>query len=198
MKQRPSYPSVLVRQRNIIEGIGTSNLKYAQAAKQFGVTRREFKRFVESSPQSLHKNFNRSPSYRKLYEKGTRSEVRTTLSLKRIRHYAYTEREIALLKFDTSLTPEELNRQKQIGRMIQRIYVLDDIKKPFARYEWAVFTREHNLPLSIKAIRLLHRNGKISDRRYFFILEVWKHLYPITESVAELYYADLLLEFQIA
>src|ERR1035437_1580968 len=88
---RPSYPSIRRRQRNIIEGIGTRDIRYAQAAREFGVTVPQLRTFLETRPVKLRRSYNRSPAYAKLFEEGKRSEVRTVLGVKRVRRYEFLE-----------------------------------------------------------------------------------------------------------
>lgn len=177
--KRPSYTSIRARQKNIIEGLGTSDLKYAQAAKRFGVEPRELRKFVTSKPKTLRTNFNRSPTYKKLYEEGTRGEVRETLGVRRIKRYAFHEKEIQLLKKHTTpYSPEESQRRVQIGEMVQRLYVDKDL----ARYEWAEYTREHNLPTSIQVLTLLFRNNKITGPDYAKALAEWKAIYNVSDN----------------
>jgi hypothetical protein len=179
--KRPSYLSIRRRQRNIIEGMGTRDIKYAQAAREFGVTRAELRKFTETKPDVLRRQYNRSPVMRKLYAEGERKEARRVLGVKRIRRYQFEEQvltEPRLLKY-----PNE----KQIGRIIQKLYYQNNI----GAQNWSTYTYENNLPNSIKAIRLLWRNDKISDSRYKIILGVWRDSYP---SGNDAYYEQYLGE----
>ena len=175
--KRPSYVSIRARQRNIIEGIGTRNLRYKDAAKEFGVTRQELKRFLETKPQTLRKSYNRSPSLRKLYVEGERPETRRVLGVKRIRHYEFREHVLRPMEKDLTKVSD-----LQTGRLIQRLYYINNIDTQ----NWAAYTREANLPASIDTIRLLHRNGKITDATYRAALREWAKTYGIKASrVAE-------------
>ena len=179
--RRPSYLSIRRRQRNIIEGIGTRDIRIAQAAKEFGVTQRELRKFIETKPDKLRKSYNRSPALRKLYAEGERKETRRVLGVPRIRRYAFEEQvlqEPRLLRY-----PNE----RQIGRMVQRLYYMNNI----GPQNWSEYTYSNNLPNSIKAIRLLWRNGKITDSRYKTILGIWRDDYP---SANNAYYESYLGE----
>jgi hypothetical protein len=188
-QRRPSYKSIRARQRNILEGLGTSDLKYAQAAKRFGVTPRELKRFVETKPRKLRTNFNRSPANAKLYgaSKATvqRREVRETLGVKRIRKYKIRESQIQDIKNVkvSGLSQTEIRNRYQIGEQIQNLYT----SREHARYDWASYTREHDLPTSMDTIKLLHRNDKISDDEYMDAVTMWRDIYNITNARYETY-----------
>jgi hypothetical protein len=183
-QKRPSYKSIRARQRNILEGLGTSDLKYAQAAKRFGVTPRELKRFVETKPRTLRTNFNRSPANRKLYGATRadvqRREVRENLGIKKIKRYKYRPSQLADIRNPKVLKMSEAERRNrtQIGEQIQNLYT----RRVFAAYDWASYTREHNLPASITAMNLLHRNNKISDDDYMEAIQVWRNLYNISDA----------------
>ncbi len=186
--KRPAYRSIRVRQRNIIEGLGTSDLRYKEAAKKFNVTPRELQHFVETKPQTLKKNFNRSPVYAKLYNEGSRPAVRERLELKSIIRFKFKPTQIRQYTVTGGLSEYESNRRRQIGEMIRALYV--------RRYDpttaWAAWTREHYLPQSIKVIRLLHRNDKISDDLYARALMEWQDIYPgISDSTWSSYTAEL-------
>jgi hypothetical protein len=188
-QKRPSYKSIRARQRNILEGLGTSDLKYAQAAKRFGVTPRELKRFVETKPKNLRTNFNRSPANAKLYgaTKATvqRREVRETLGVKKIRKYKIRESQIQDIRNAkiSGLSPSEIRNRYQIGEQIQNLYV----SREHARYDWASYTREHDLPTSMDTLRLLNRNGKISNDEYMDAVNTWRDIYNVTNARYESY-----------
>ena len=168
--KRPSYVSIRARQRNIIEGMGTRDLTYAQAAKEFGVTRQELKRFVETKPTKLRSSYNRSPGYAKLYREGERGEVRSTLKVKRITRYPH----MRAVKYERPTTTQEIKRQ-QVSRMVQNLYY----KNGHDATVWANYARENNLPSSVDAIILLHNNGKMDDKTYVETLKVWRDNYNI-------------------
>lgn len=172
--KRPSYRSIRARQRNIIEGLGTTDLRYKEAAKKFNVTPRELQHFVESKPRTLRKNFNRSPVYAKLYNEGARPIVRERLGIKRITHFKFRPTQIRQYTVTSGLSEYESNRRQQVGQMIRALYVTRFDPKT----AWAAWTREHNLPQSIKVIRLLHRNNKITDGIYAEALVEWQDIYP--------------------
>ena len=173
-RQRPSYPSIRVRQRNIIEGLGTTDLRYAQAAKRFGVTPRELQHFVETKPRNLRSNFNRSPAYRKLYEEGARPQVREQLGIKRIRRYKFRAPAIREITLSQAYSPDEQRQRVQTGRAILNLYT----EREHPQLRWALWTRERNLPTSIVAIKLLHRNNKIKDDMYIEAIAAWSDIYP--------------------
>jgi hypothetical protein len=177
-QKRPSYVSIRARQKNIIEGLGTSDLKYAQAAKRFGVEPRELRKFAETKPKTLRRNFNRSPVYKKLYAEGARSEVREKLGVRRIKHYAIREKELRQLPYARKYTESETTRRRQIGELLQNLYVSDEL----SRYRWASYVREHDLPTSIAALQLLHRNDRISDSEYQRALSDWRAIYNISDQ----------------
>lgn len=194
MAKRPSKVSLRARQKNILEGLGTTDFKYAEAAKKFGVTPRQLKRFVETKPQDLRRNFNRSPAYEKLYGAASssteqRKEVRERLGVSRIKRYKYRERDIQNLK-TLRLSEKELRNRTQIGEQLQNLYT----KAVHARYDWASYTREHNLPRSIEAIKLLHRNNQISDDEYLTTIKVWRDIYTVSAARFERY-ADDVIDF---
>lgn len=168
--KRPSYLSIRARQRNIIEGIGTRDIKYAQAAKEFGVTRTELKRFIETKPKDLRKSYNRSPSIRKLYEEGERSETRKALGVKRIKRYEFRENVLRPLYKD----PQKVS-DIQIGHMVQRLYYENNI----ATQMWAVYVRENDLPTSIDEIRRRYRAGRMSSVTYNTAIKTWAKIYNI-------------------
>ena len=168
--KRPSYVSIRRRQRNIIEGIGTRNLSDKEAAKEFGVTRPELKRFKEAKPKDLRKIYNRSASARKLYAEGERTETRRILGIKRIRVYEWRENVLRPMYKQ----PKKVS-DVQIGRMIQALYEPNHFKSQ----AWAIYARDHNIPSSIDSIKLLHRNGRTSHRQYSSIIKAWAAIYGI-------------------
>ena len=180
-QRRPSYPSIRRRQRNIIEGMGTHDLKYAEAAKRLGVTRHELVQFLESKPKVVRARYNRSPSSRKLFEEGERHNVKQEFGLPFVRRYEHRAKYLEAVKVHLKHP-----NSKQIGRMIARYYY-KDTEKFRAILKWTIYTREHNLPLSIKAIKFLARNGKIDEDTYTEILEKWQELYRINSTVYESY-----------
>lgn len=181
MAKRPSYKSIRARQRNIIEGLGTSDLKYAQAADRFGVTPRELRRFVTTKPKDLRKNFNRSPANTKLYGASTaakqRKEVRESLGVSKVKRYKFREQEIRDLKV-LKLKEPELRNRTQIGELVQNLYT----SKIHARYDWASYAREHDIPTSIDAVKLLHRNNRISDSEYTDAVQTWRDIYNVSDA----------------
>jgi hypothetical protein len=182
MAKRPSYVSIRRRQRNIVEGMGTGNLKYAEAAKKLGVTQGELRRFLETKPRELHKNFNRTATYNKLFEKGSRGNVRQSFDLKRITKYEVREE---ILRDPVRQGHKNVN--VQIGRMLQTYYY----QNGFKGIQWSIDTREHDLPNSIKAIRVLFKNGRISKSEYVRAVTKWNQLYKPTAAYLDYYLSEL-------
>ena len=190
--KRPSYVSIRARQKNIIEGLGTSDLKYAQAAKRFGVEPRELRKFVTTKPKNLRRNFNRSASYNKLYGKGKtaseqRGEVRENLGVKRIKRYAIRKEDVKAIVSSKRYNPAETENRVQIGKILQNLYY----KGEQAQTEWASYTREHGLPNSIQVLRLLYQNDRISGPDYANALAQWKAIYNISDAIYSRYEDEL-------
>lgn len=190
-KRRPSYKSIRARQRNLLEGIGTADVRYKEAAAKLGVTPRELKTFVETKPKNLRSNFNRSPAYRKLYGASTasvqRKQVRQSLGISRISRYEPRESEIQNIARGTYRYPERERRNRtQIGELIQNLYV----KGSKDRYQWASYAQQHSLPTSIDTIRLLHRNGQIGDNEYMGAVNAWQAIYNVSQPRYEMYADD--------
>ena len=169
--KRPSSPSIKARQRNIIEGMATRDLTNKQAAKEFGVTLRQYNSFTGT--KNLRSNFNRSPAYAKLYREGERKETRKVLGVKRITRYKYQH----LPTTNTPMTTKQAE-QEQVKIMIRYLYY----KNGHDKAQWANYSRENHIPSSIKAIILLHDNGKISDDKFTEIVRVWKETYNISND----------------
>ncbi len=177
--KRPSYVSIRARQRNILEGMEERGLNKKQAAKEFGVTRRQLETFIETKPKGVRTKFNRSPAYAKLYREGERKETRRVLGVKSIHRVEF--RENIIRPFSKLTEPKAISKQ-QTGRMIQRLYYTNNIQSQ----QWAAYTRESGLPLNMDAIRLLHRNGKISDANYNAAVTNWGQMYGLSVArVAE-------------
>src|ERR1035437_9557801 len=113
--KRPSKPSIKARQRNIIEGTATRGLTSKQAAKEFGVTLRQYNTFTGT--KNLRPNFSRSPAYAKLYREGERKETRKVLGVRRITRYDYKH----LPTTNTGLTAKQA-QQEQVKTMIRYLY----------------------------------------------------------------------------
>lgn len=161
--------------------MGSADLKYKDAAEKFGVTPRQLRTFVRSKPSTMRSNLNRSPAYRKLY--GTadtapaqRKQVREQLGLSRIKRYEPRESEIQNIRKGIYPYPERERRNRQaIGELVQNLYV----SRSHARYDWAEYAREHDLPTSIDTIKLLHRNNKLSDSEYMDAVSTWRDIYNV-------------------
>jgi len=173
--KRPSYVSIRARQRNIIEGLGTRDLTYGQAAKEFGVTRQQFKKFVESKPKNLRSSYNRSPAYQKLYREGERKETRRVLGARKgIKHY---KKFADIPQRGVTYTPQQANEQ-QINKMLQNLYVTNHA----GGATWANYAREHRIPSSLDAIILMHNNGKIDDHEFVSVVRAWQGIYGVSEA----------------
>ncbi len=179
-QKRPSFVSIRRRQRNIIEGMGTRDLKFGETAKQFGVTPHDLEHFLTTRPKTLRKSFNRNPANVRLWQTGDRKEVRKALGVSRIRVYEHDETEI------TSRARKLTDADLQIGRMIQRVY----IKNNEDAQQWSIYTREHDLPNSILHLRLLYHNGRITRAEYRAALRAWKAKYGVSDD----YYNDFVGE----
>ena len=169
--KRPSSPSIKARQRNIIEGMATRDLTYTQAAKEFGVTRQQIKRFT--STKNLRSNYNRSPAYAKLYREGERKETRKVLGVRTIMRSDYKHLPIT----NTDQTAKEIRRE-QVKVMVRYLYY----KNGQDKMEWSRYAREHNIPSSIDSIAVLHKNNKIDDMKFNQILTNWAEIYNITNK----------------
>lgn len=185
--RRPSKISIRARQRNILEGMGTADDRYKQAAKRFGVTPRQLKTFVTTKPAQMRTDFNRSPAYKKLY--GTaktapeqRKQVRETFEVTRIKRYKIREADIRRLKLQR-LSEKELRNRTQIGELVQNLYS----QGSYDKYKWANYVHDKHLPTSIDTIKLLHRNGNISDKAYIAAVKQWRAIYNVSAARASLY-----------
>ena len=190
-QKRPSYVSIRARQRNIIEGMGSGQLTVKQAAKKLGVTPSELRAFTqERKPKEIRAAFNHSPAYRKLYEAGQRKNVKATLGVTRV--YRYEFREEVLRNKVVMNAGQRRPNPKQVGRMVQRLYYLNNI----GPQHWSAWTYEHGLPNSIDDIKLLWKNKRISDNQYRTALKVWRDDYPGMSDAYYAAYADLLSEVE--
>lgn len=153
--------------------MGTRDLSYAQTAKELGVSKQELRTFLETRYRGKKPGERRPYLNKKLYDLGERKQVREKLGVTRIRTYEF--RENVLL--EKRRRPRYQN-ERSIGRMVQRLYYVNDQ----GRQNWSVYTREHGLPTSITAIRVLYHNDKISDSQYARILSVWRKSYPMSDE----------------
>jgi hypothetical protein len=169
--KRPSSPSIKARQRNIIEGMATRDLTYTQAAKEFGVTRRQLKKFTTT--KNLRSNYNRSPAYAKLYREGERKETRKVLGVRTIRRYDYQHLPVT----NTAQKDQQL-RDEQVKVQIRYLYY----KNGHDKAEWANYAREHHIPSSIDAIVVLHNNDRIDDTKFGQVLTSWAQIYGISDQ----------------
>jgi len=171
MAKRPSYRSIRLRQRNIVEGIRTADITRTEASKRFGVTTAELNKFLDQKPQTLHQNYNRSPSYKVLVEQGARSEVRKDLGVKRIRRLNYSER-----------NPKDDETKRAIRAI--RFYYVDN---GYDAIEWASLTAKVGVPTSIDAIKVLYRNDRITKSQYGRLVRAWKRIYGVGDDYAARY-----------
>lgn len=192
MAKRPSYRSIRVRQTNIVEGMGTGHLRYAETAKRLGVSTKELRRFLEQKPRAIHANYNRSPGYSKLFESGRRANVREKLGLPRITRYEFVEHVISEPRFYIGLKPGQLGRTVQhkavdlsVGRRLAHYWYKDDQD----RYEWAVYANEHGIPISIDSLALLKRNKRISTKEYERHIDFWQETYNPMQIIVDKYRA---------
>jgi hypothetical protein len=220
MAKRPSYISIRARQRNIIEGLETKDLTIAEGAKKFGVTPAQLKRFTETNPRKLSRSFRRSPGTRGLYYVGERKSVRSIVGAKSLYRLEYQESRIRDIQEDLrtgvrragfptraerlaaiksgepvrlgfrELSEKErahLQRRIRGGERIQPLFTGHDLPRNL----WARWTNTRNYPSSIKAIRLLHRNNRISDRAYINSVAVWQQIYNIDDDYASDFYDEV-------
>src|ERR1035437_15402 len=169
--KRPSKPSIKARQRNIIEGTATRGLTSKQAAKEFGVTLRQYKTFTGT--KNLRPNFSRSPAYAKLYREGERKETRKVLGVSRITRYKY--KQLPVTNTDQS---EKQLRQEQVKVAIRYLYY----KNGRDKMEWANYAREHNIPSSIDSIMVMHKNDKIDDTKFGQVIASWAQIYNVSDK----------------
>jgi hypothetical protein len=181
--KRPSKVSIKARQRNIIEGMATRDLTYKQAAKEFGVTRQQLKKFVGT--KNLRSNYNRSPAYAKLYREGERKETRKVLGVSRITRYKY--KQLPITNTDQS---EKQLRQEQVKVAIRYLYY----KNGQDRAQWANYAREHNIPSSIDSIVVLHNNDRIDDTKFGQIIASWAQIYNISDKRFDQIAGDVNIE----
>lgn len=180
--KRPSYPSIRARQRNLLEYQFSTDKTYRQAARELGVKPSEFERFVTANPRSLRQQYNRSKMIRKLYGEGERPDLRKKakaqgVKLERLR----TERGYRVATQEVPIF--ERDYQARLGRTQELIAALYERQRG-ASYDWAVFAAEENIPVSIKVIKLMWRNGEIDSSRYDYIIAVWKTIYNIETAEA--------------
>lgn len=179
-QKRPSYPSIRARQRHLLEYIGSTGRTERQVARDFGVKPQQLRRFTSTKSTEIRKNFGRSPAYEKLYSQGTTKELRQKarshgerVTFRPVREY--TEPSIQQFRKTPGYSQEFVTRYVQTGEQIQHLYA----SQITPQYLWAIYTKEQNIPVSIKSINLLRRNGKISAADYNDIVTVWKDIYNI-------------------
>jgi hypothetical protein len=118
--------------------------------------------------------------YTKLYREGERKEVRESLKIRRIKKYKFRTRDIESLRSIPGLPEYEKRNREQIGKLIRGLYARGDL--PRIQADWVEYTREHDLPTSITTIKLLHRNGTISDDEFEITVATWRDIYNISDS----------------
>lgn len=175
-QKRPSTVSIRKRQRNIVEGMGTvPHMKYADAAKRLGVTPAQLRSFLDRTP-TTRRNFNRSPAYRKLYEAGERKSVAQSFGVKRVNRYPHKAAEIRDLAAKQEKYPKMgygHPDSKQVSHLLIKYYYPNGHEET----AWATWTREHDLPISINAIRDLRKNDEITANQYHSALVTWRETY---------------------
>lgn len=188
MARRPSVSQIRARQRRLLEYLASTDKTPRQAAKEFRVTPRQLEQFVSTKTPTVRRNFNRSPVTERLYqageEKGLRARAKTQgrrLVVRPLRQVQ--EPYLQQIRTTPGFDPAYVTRQVQSGEQIQNLYTT----KITPQYLWAVYTREHNLPIGIKSIKLLRRNRKISSSEYNELLTVWKDIYNIQQERYESY-----------
>jgi hypothetical protein len=173
--------------------MGTTNKTEAQTAKEFGVPKAQLRKFITQDAKKSRRSFNQSPSTRKLfaeigapkprYKGGQRIEtVRGT----RIIQFDARPATLDQIRRTPGLSESERSRRLQVGNLIQRHYTFQD--RP--EYHWAEFTREHKLPTSINALKILRRNDRIPDAYWNQALKAWKDIYGISDK----YFTDTIGE----
>ena len=167
--------------------MGTTGKTEAQTAREFGVSKGQLKRFITQDPKAARRSYNQSPAQRKLYEEISKSKTRYVRGPdKRVEKL----HGVKLIQFDArprvldqirrtpGLSEDERARRLQIGTLIQKHYTFTD--RP--EYHWAEYAREHHIPSSINAIKILYRNGRIDDDEYKEIAQTWKDVYNIDDA----------------
>lgn len=189
MAKRPSYVSVRARQRTILEYLAATGKTFKQAAKDFGVKPRELEKFALSKPTREREQFNRSPVLRKLYYEAERPRLAryTRTQGTTLRRIKFEPAELQVLRGTPGLRETSTN-ELQIGEMIQNLYRPPEQVTP--QFLWAVYTREHGIPDSIRTLRLLGRNKRISASEYRDAITVWGNIYNIGGSKYD-YYANV-------
>ena len=201
--KRPSYVAIRSRKVKLLKYMGTTGKSEAATAREFGVSKAQLRRFITQDPKEARRSYNRSESQRKLY-----AEISQASAKPRYRAGERIERVrgVKLIQFDArpavleqirstpGLGEEERSRRLQIGQLIQKHYTFLD--KP--EYHWAEYARENRIPSSINAIKILHRNGRISDDKYSELAQVWKETYNINDAWYVRQFGDIAEDEDVA
>lgn len=184
-RKRPSTPSIRARQRRILEYLFSVNKTFKEAAKDFGVTPRQLEKFVTTAPRDIRHTISRSNVSQDLFQQGTPQNLRPKARKQgtRLQRVQYEEAQIQVYRGTPGLPESEVNRRVQIGELIQRLYA----RRVEPRYLWAEWTREHNMPVSIKAARVLYRNHRMSYQDWINYTAVWQSIYGKDNETAEGY-----------
>jgi hypothetical protein len=177
--KRPTKAQIRARQTNILEGMAVTNNSFREMAKQLGVTPLQLRTFVaERKPAQIREQYNRSPTYRKLYDVGERKSVTRkighALPPKRI---DATFRELERVRTNPLYSEDERRYRYQIGQMINNLNVRGSMQTPSSM--WAEYCWDNNIPTSVKSIKLLYRNHRIDPEAYERHLTVWEAVYGI-------------------
>jgi hypothetical protein len=188
-KKRPSVTQISARQRRIVEYIGSGQKSWKQAAKDFGVTPRELKQFaVYKSRKQLKQQYNRSPTIRKLYQEAETKPLRQKARSKgfTLRRFEYRRAALEQYRITPQFPATERSFRVNTGELIRNIYRRDReasksvVQQALGALEWATYTRDMHLPVSIRTINDLHDAGELDDDEYEDAVKVWKDVYGIT------------------
>ncbi len=185
--KRPSTPQIRARKVKLIKYLGTTRKTDAQVANEFGVTTSQLRKFLRQNPKQARREFNRSPSLRKLYQEvgAPKPRYRAGQRIEQVRgvrlvQFQYKPRDLRVIRSTPGLAENERDRRLEIGNLLQRHYSLQ--ARP--EYEWAEYARIHHIPVSMNALKILKRNNRISDSEYDEIITTWRQIYNINEQAA--------------
>lgn len=153
----------------------STNKSFKQAARDFGVTPRQLEKFVTTKPKQVRRSFNVNETAQSLFESGEPKKVRQKAKQQgtKLNRVQFEEAQIQVYRGTPGLPESEVNRRVQFGELIQNLYT----ERQEPRYLWAQWTREHNLPVSYKAAKLLYRNHRISNQDWINYQAVWQSIY---------------------
>lgn len=160
----------------------STNKSFKQAAKDFGVTPRQLEKFATSKPKQVRKSFSQNDVSQSLFQAGETKNVRRKARQQgtKLTRVQFEEAQIQVYRGTPGLPESEVNRRVQFGELIQNLYT----ERQEPRYLWAQWTREHNLPVSYKAAKLLYRNHRISYQDWINYQAVWQSIYGRNEVSA--------------